>query len=114
MLFLQQIAVVTLAMGTALVEAQTMTGVTSRYWDCCKPSCGWSGKACVSSPVKSCDKSDNPLADMGAKNGCGSGGTAFMCTAQSPWAINDTLAYGFAAVKLTGGSESSWCCACYE
>ncbi|UPX13266.1 uncharacterized protein EKO05_0003783 [Ascochyta rabiei] len=37
-----------------------------------------------------------------------------MCTNQSPWAINDSFAYGFAAVKLAGVSESSWCCACYE
>ena len=113
MLFLQQLAVMTLAMGTALVDAQS-SAKTTRYWDCCKPSCGWSGKASVSSPVKSCDKSDNPLADMAAKNGCESGGTAFMCTNQSPWAVNDSLAYGFAAVKLAGGTESSWCCACYE
>ncbi|KAJ4350903.1 hypothetical protein N0V95_004297 [Ascochyta clinopodiicola] len=40
---------------------------------------------------------------MAAKNGCESGGKAFMCTDQSPWAINDNLAYGFAAVKLAGG-----------
>ena len=113
MLFVQQLAVVTLAIGTALVDAQS-SAKTTRYWDCCKPSCGWSGKASVSSPVKSCDKSDNPLADMAAKNGCESGGTAFMCTNQSPWAVNDSLAYGFAAVKLAGGTESSWCCACYE
>jgi hypothetical protein len=112
MLFLQQLAVVTLAIGSAV--AQTKTGKTTRYWDCCKPSCGWSGKASVTSPVKSCDKSDNPLADMNAKNGCESGGSAFMCTGQSPWAVNDNLAYGFAAAKLSGGSESSWCCACYE
>jgi hypothetical protein len=112
MLFLQQLAVVTLAIGSAV--AQTKTGKTTRYWDCCKPSCGWSGKASVTAPVKSCDKSDNPLADMNAKNGCESGGSAFMCTGQSPWAVNDNLAYGFAAAKLSGGSESSWCCACYE
>jgi hypothetical protein len=114
MLFLSQLAVATLAFGTALVDAQTKTGKTTRYWDCCKPSCGWSGKASVNSPVKSCDKSDNPLSDMAAKNGCESGGSAYMCTGQSPWAINDNLAYGFAAAKLSGLGESNWCCACYE
>jgi hypothetical protein len=51
---------------------------------------------------------------MAAKNGCESGGSAFMCTSQSPWAVNDSLAYGFAAVKLAGKTESNWCCACYE
>lgn len=37
-----------------------------------------------------------------------------MCTNQSPWAVNDDLAYGFAAVKLAGKTERDWCCACYE
>ncbi|ELU42759.1 glycosyl hydrolase family 45 domain-containing protein [Rhizoctonia solani AG-1 IA] len=32
----------------------------------------------------------------------------------SPWAVNDSLSYGFAAVKLQGGAESTWCCQCYE
>lgn len=36
-----------------------------------------------------------------------------MCADQSPWAVNSTLAYGFAAVNIAGGSESSWCSACY-
>jgi glycosyl hydrolase family 45 len=37
-----------------------------------------------------------------------------MCSSQSPWAINDTVSYGFAAVKLAGSSEQQWCCQCYE
>jgi hypothetical protein len=37
-----------------------------------------------------------------------------MCTDQSPWAVSDTLAYGFAATHIAGGTEASWCCACYE
>lgn len=28
--------------------------------------------------------------------------------------MSDDLAYGYAAVNIAGGSESSWCCACYE
>ncbi|KAH7357557.1 glycoside hydrolase [Pyrenochaeta sp. MPI-SDFR-AT-0127] len=112
MVSLKQLAVLAVATGLATVDAQN--GKTTRYWDCCKGSCGWAGKASVSHPVQSCDKQDNPLANMAAKNGCESGGTAFMCTNQSPWAVDDKLAYGFAAVKLAGGTESSWCCACYE
>ena len=46
--------------------------------------------------------------------GCDNGGGAFMCSSQSPWAINDTVSYGFAAVKLAGSSEQQWCCQCYE
>jgi hypothetical protein len=113
MVSFNQIALLALVTGLATVDAQS-TGRTTRYWDCCKGSCGWSGKASVNQPIQSCDKSDNPIADMAAKNGCESGGTAYMCTNQSPWAVNDNLAYGFAAVKLAGQTESNWCCACYE
>ncbi|KAI1302869.1 K-family cellulase [Xylaria venustula] len=95
------------------VSAASGTGVTTRYWDCCKPSCAWSGKASVSSPVKTCDKNDSPLSDADTKSGC-DGGTAYTCSDNSPWAVNDTLAYGFAATAISGGTESSWCCACYQ
>ncbi|RDI77017.1 hypothetical protein Vi05172_g13001 [Venturia inaequalis] len=88
------------------------SGTTTRYWDCCKPSCAWSGKADVSAPVTTCDIKDSPLTDYAAASGC-SGGSAYMCADQSPWAVNSTLAYGFAAVNIAGGSESSWCSACY-
>jgi hypothetical protein len=90
------------------------SGTTTRYWDCCKASCGWKLKASVSNPVSSCDANDNILTDYDAKSACSGGGPAFMCTNQSPWAVSDTLAYGFAATTIAGGSESSWCCACYE
>ncbi|KAK1528955.1 glycosyl hydrolase family 45 [Colletotrichum costaricense] len=102
------------------VQAQsTSTGSTTRYWDCCKPSCAWPGKIPASSlaagPVTTCDRNDNPLSDGGAtRSGCDSGGGAYMCSAQSPWAVSDDLAYGFAAVRISGGTEAQWCCACYE
>lgn len=78
-------------------------------------SCGWSGKASLSAgPVQSCDINDHPLNDSGnTQSGCNGGG-AYACSAQQPWAVNDSLAYGFAAVNIAGGSESSWCCACYQ
>ena len=28
---------------------------TTGYWDCCKPSCSWSGKGDVDAPVRSCE-----------------------------------------------------------
>lgn len=37
-----------------------------------------------------------------------------MCNNNQPWAINDDLAYGFAAASISGSSESGWCCGCYE
>lgn len=110
------IAFLALTTGFAsIANAQASgSGTTTRYWDCCKGSCSWSGKADVSNPVTTCDIDDTPLTDSNAVSGCESGGTAFMCSDQSPWAANDTLAFGFAAVNIAGGSESSWCCACYK
>jgi hypothetical protein len=92
------------------------TGTTTRYWDCCKPSCAWSGKttlAAGSTSVETCDINNNPLTDPNAVSGC-DGGTAYMCSNESPWAVTDDLAYGYAAVNIAGGTEESWCCACYE
>lgn len=34
-----------------------------------------------------------------------------MCSSQSPWAINDNLAYGFAAVTA---DDNPPCCTCYK
>ena len=114
---LQSIALFALATGFATVaDAQASgSGTTTRYWDCCKGSCGWTGKASVSNPVKSCDIKDQPLSDYSAANGCDSG-TAYMCSDQKPFVdpSDPKTAYGFAAVSIAGGSESSWCCACYE
>ncbi len=91
--------------------------LTTRYWDCCKPSCGWKGKADVSAPVESCSWDDKPI-DVTAGTGC-NGGSAFQCSDQQPWAVNDTFAYGFAGAFILpalthGGIEASWCCACYQ
>ncbi|KAL1879965.1 hypothetical protein VTK73DRAFT_6545 [Phialemonium thermophilum] len=91
------------------------TGTTTRYWDCCKPSCAWPLKGNSPSPVQTCDKNDRPLNDGGnTKSGCDNGGGAFMCSSQSPWAVNETTSYGWAAVRIAGSTESAWCCACYE
>ncbi|KAL8760231.1 MAG: hypothetical protein Q9184_003402 [Pyrenodesmia sp. 2 TL-2023] len=86
------------------------SGTTTRYWDCCKPSCAWSRPG-LTSPVKTCSINDQPLADgVTAQSGC-NGGTSFMCSSQSPWAINDNLAYGFAAVSANNNPA---CCTCYK
>lgn len=96
----------------AAVLAASGKGHTTRYWDCCKTSCAWEGKAKVSEPVLTCDNRENPIVDANAKSGCDGGG-AFACTNNSPWAVSDDVAYGFAATALSGLSESSWCCGCY-
>jgi len=101
------------AMPDIKVLGEKKTGKTTRYWDCCKPSCAWSGKANVSSPVSTCSASGSILSNPDAKSGC-DGGESYMCTDQQPWAINDQLSYGFAAASISGESESTWCCACYR
>ncbi|KAF2257263.1 glycoside hydrolase family 45 protein [Trematosphaeria pertusa] len=92
--------------------------VTTRFWDCCKPSCGWNGKASFNRPVLSCTADDKPT-DIQAGTGCGDGGTAFLCSDQQPWAVNDTFSYGFAGIFLVPSLtdnhiEDAWCCACYQ
>ena len=61
--------------------------------------------------MKTCDKQDNPLADADAKSGCEPGGKAYMCTDQTPWAVDDNLAYGFGAISA---KEEVKCCQCYK
>ena len=95
----------------------TGEAVTTRFWDCCKPSCGWRGKAQVSSPVVACT-ADNKPTDIAAGTGCNDG-TAFQCASQQPWKINDTLSYGYAGAFIVpsltnNGIEDAWCCACYQ
>jgi len=82
--------------GGATLEACTgcTPGYTTRYWDCCKPHCGWTANS--NPPVGTCDISDNPQNNADLQNGC-EGGPAFMCHNYAPWAVSDSLSYGFAA-----------------
>jgi len=93
----------------------TEKGVTTRYYDCCKPSCSWPGKADVFHPVRHCAVDGTTLIeDQEAPSACQKDvkGTAHMCESQQPWAVSDSLSYGFAAAALPGG-ESVSCCKCY-
>jgi hypothetical protein len=68
--------------------------LTTRYWDCCKPSCGWKGKGPVTNPVGSCSADDKPISI-------------------------DAGTYGFAGAYITSElvgkpTEDAWCCACYQ
>lgn len=94
-------------------ESSEQAGKTTRYWDCCKPSGGWSGKAAVSSPVRTCAKDGVTAVSASTKNAC-DGGTSYMATAQQPWQISSTQSYGFAAATIAGGNESTWLCSCYN
>ena len=86
-------------------------GWASRYWDCCKPACGWTGTVPGgSTPVSSCTAQGQSMgSNYDARNACESGGSAYMCQDFGPWAVSDTLAYGFAAV-----SRSDYCGRCYQ
>jgi hypothetical protein len=116
--FLSRLFVLCLVWGASAADFDVSgEAVTSRYWDCCKPSCGWNAKADVINPVTSCQVNGS-VADLSAGTGC-NGGTAYQCASQQPWAINDTLAYGFAGAYLLpdlakGKLEEAWCCACYR
>src|SRR5690606_6216474 len=74
-------------------------GWASRYWDCCKPSCGWQGNA--SNPVHSCDVNDNELGVSDAPNGCEQNGQsgAFTCHSMAPWAYSTEVSFGYAAIN---------------
>ncbi len=93
--------------GETLPPLQNGTnGFATRYWDCCKPSCGWTANA--SNPVDSCNISDQNIGvNDNDRNGC-EGGTAFTCHSWAPWAVSDTLSYGFAAFN---GAN---CGTCYQ
>jgi hypothetical protein len=94
----------------------TGEAITTRFWDCCKPSCSWNGKASFSHPVDTCNASDDPIADFTTGTGCGTGGSAYTCSDQHPWSVNDTLSYGYAGIFLLNhpDTETFWCCSCYQ
>lgn len=96
----------------AIPGGKSGNGVTTRYWDCCKPSCASKYWVKNATPVASCavDGRTHILTDD--KSGCVDGGDAYMCSNQTPWAVNSTMAYGFAAVSFSGGADTSLCCAC--
>jgi hypothetical protein len=85
-------------------------GYATRYWDCCKPHCGWSGNTNGATPLTTCDRSDNPTG-ADAQNAC-EGGQAYLCHSMAPWSASSTLAYGFAAVAAAAGSDI--CGRCYQ
>ena len=92
--------------GTQLPPLTNATdGWATRYWDCCKPSCGWSAHA--SKPMQSCGQDNSRLSSVDTQSAC-QGGSAFMCWDFAPWSVSDYLSYGFAAFN---GAN---CGTCYE
>jgi len=81
-------------------------GFTTRYWDCCKPHCGWPQNS--SRPISSCGGDNGSLGgDFGASSAC-EGGPAHMCWNFGPQSNGDNIAYAFAAHNGVG------CGACFQ
>ncbi|HKU38548.1 MAG TPA: hypothetical protein VJR89_10385 [Polyangiales bacterium] len=89
-------------------------GYATGYWDCCKPHCSWPGNVPGgTSPLATCDKGDRSLgSNADARSACDAGGSAYQCHSLVPWAINDKLSYGYAAVAAS--ADRDVCGKCYE
>ncbi len=87
-----------------------MNAWASRYWDCCKPACGWKEAISSGNPMMSCDMNNQSLGgNYTATNAC-TNGNAFMCWSGVPWQVGPNLSYGFAAA-----SGSNYRCGrCYQ
>jgi len=84
-------------------------GWASRYWDCCKQSCGWSANA-GGNPVNNCGgNGDNIIGDDDA-SACPSGSST-TCNSFAPWAYSDVVSFGFAATHAGSGTA---CGTCYQ
>lgn len=59
--------------------------------------------------VTSCSAADNPLGNMDARNSCETGGEAHTCYGLVPYAVSDTLSYGYAATQ-----SGDVCGRCYQ
>lgn len=78
-------------------------GRATHYWDCCKPSCAWPDQG----TAKSCTADNQTQSDPDEQSGC-FGGNSYQCWSMAPWAVSDTLAYGFAAFN------AGTCGSCYQ
>ncbi|XP_057655343.1 endoglucanase-like [Diorhabda carinulata] len=89
------------------------TGTTTRYWDCCKPTCAWPGNVNYQTPVKSCKNNGVDAQDPEIQSGCVENGAAYVCNDQSQQAINSSLALGFVAAKFIN-TNRNMCCSCVK
>lgn len=109
------LAVVAASLGffAPVVESTSAT----MYWDCCKASSSWPGKASVYNTVATCQADGKTIVTGPNRNdanssGCG-GGWEYQCSCQQPWtdSTNPELGYAFAATSSTIESDTS--CACF-
>ena len=89
--------------------AQAGDGWLSRYWDGCKPSCSWSGKQYNGQgQCKECDKSNNKMNTSDGNRSSCDGGNSYTCWDMSPWAVDNTTAYGYAAAHKDQQCGTCW------
>lgn len=100
--------------GPCVPPTTGTAGFTTRFWDCCKPSCGWNGVGLGNvpngqTPLAACSVSDQKLTSFTTPNACPSG-SAYACSDLSPFVDpNDpNTSYAFAA--FNGGN----CGDCYD
>lgn len=84
-------------------------GHATRYWDCCKPSCSWTQNAVHT--ARSCEKDGKIITDANEPSAY-DGGKSTTCLSQVPFAVNDDLAYAFAAVPAFNGGKL--CGRCFD
>ena len=65
-----------------------MAGYTTRFWDCCKPSCSWPGNVSGGNPAVSCNQ-QNQTTSSSTQSAC-SNGSAYACYSFAPWAVSST------------------------
>ncbi|KAJ3000063.1 hypothetical protein HDV02_000711 [Globomyces sp. JEL0801] len=124
---MQALLYVTLLAYSAQCAVPKVGSFTTRYWDCCKPSCSWEGKAKTGQVVRSCKADGFQTINPSNTNVCipsnPNGSTSresgsYMCNDQQPFvdSNNPNLAYGFAAANsgLVPGGERESCCSCYK
>jgi len=100
----------TAPVSTGMDPTLTLSGTTTRYFDCCKPSCAWPSNTNGRGAVRTCDITGNYPVDPNANNVCGGGGgggAAYVCNNQEPFEGSDGNLYGFVATQI--GS----CCDCF-
>eukprot|EP00122_Pirum_gemmata_P001911 Pgem_evm1s1726 len=106
----------TLSVGVILSGVLSVSAdgsaTTTRYWDCCKPSCSWASNVDGTNYVKPCSKSGGTVG-TNAINVCSGGGdtsqgASYTCVNQQPFTSGGQL-YGFVAMN-----QKNSCCKCFE
>jgi len=86
------------------------SGWTTRYWDCCKPSCGWSANTNGGNLARSCYANGTVITDsLGSVCSSDNYGPSTACLSQIPFKVDDNLAYAFAAVPASNGGLCGRC-----